>query len=134
MNKVRLQIISPDKVEFDGECTMIEYNTTEGYVGVLPGHVAMTQILAPGRLAVYEEGKEKPRYAALMSGIATIMPDTISLLAEIIEMQDEIDVERAKAAKKRAEERIENKKEDTDIERAEDALRRANVRLEVAEL
>lgn len=134
MNKVRLQIISPDKVEFDGECTMIEYNTTEGYVGVLPGHVAMTQIIAPGKLVVYEEGKEKPLYAALMSGIATIMPDNISLLAEIIEMQDEIDVERAKAAKKRAEERLEKRKEDTDIERAEVALRRANVRLEVAEL
>jgi F-type H+-transporting ATPase subunit epsilon len=132
MNKVRLQIISPDKVEFDGECTMIEYNTTEGYVGVLPGHVAMTQIIAPGRLAIYEEGKEKPTYAALMSGIATIMPDMITLLAEIIEMKDEIDVERAKAAKKRAEDRIENKKENTDIERAEDALNRANVRLEVA--
>jgi F-type H+-transporting ATPase subunit epsilon len=69
-----------------------------------------------------------------MSGIATIMPDNISLLAEIIEMQDEIDVERAKAAKKRAEERLEKRKEDTDIERAEVALRRANVRLEVAEL
>lgn len=132
MNKVRLQIISPDKVEFDGECTMIEYNTTEGYVGVLPGHVAMTQIIAPGRLAIYEEGKEKPTYAALMSGIATIMPDMITLLAEIIEMKDEIDVERAKAAKKRAEDRIENKKENTNIERAEDALNRANVRLEVA--
>lgn len=132
MNKVRLQIISPDKVEFDGECTMIEYNTTEGYVGVLPGHVAMTQIIAPGRLAIYEEGKEKPTYAALMSGIATIMPDMITLLAEIIEMKDEIDVERAKAAKKRAEDRIENKKENTDIERAENALNRANVRLEVA--
>ena len=49
-------------------------------------------------------------------------------------MQDEIDVERAKEAKKRAEDRIENKKEDTDLERAEDALQRANVRLEVAEL
>lgn len=134
MNKVRLQIISPDKVEFDGECTMIEYNTTEGYVGVLPGHVAMTQIIAPGRLAVYEEGKEKPIYAALMSGISTIMPDNISLLAEIIEMKDEIDVERAKAAKARAIERLEKKEQDTDLERAEDALIRADVRLDVAGL
>ena len=134
MNKVRLQIISPDRVEFDGECTMIEYNTTEGYVGVLPGHVAMTQIIAPGRLAIYEEGKEKPTYAALMSGIATIMPDMITLLAEIIEMKDEIDVERAKAAKKRAEDRIEKRDSGTDIERAEEALHRANLRLEVASM
>ena len=99
MNKVRLQVISPDKVVFDGECTMIEYNTTEGFVGVLPGHVAMTQIIAPGKLTIYEEGKEKPMYAAVMSGIATIMPDNITLLTEVIEMPQEIDVERAKQAK-----------------------------------
>ena len=134
MDKVRLQIISPYKVVFDGECTMIEYNTTEGYVGVLPGHVAMTQIIAPGRLAIYEEGKEKPTYAALMSGISTIMPDSISLLAEIVELKDEIDVERAKASKERALHRLESKELDTDLVRAEEALHRANVRLEVAEL
>ena len=131
MDKVRLQIISPYKVVFDGECTMIEYNTTEGYVGVLPGHVAMTQIIAPGRLTIYEE---KPTYAALMSGISTIMPDSISLLAEIVELKDEIDVERAKASRERALHRIENKEPDTDLVRAEEALHRANVRLEVAEL
>lgn len=134
MNKVRLQVISPDKVVFDGECTMIEYNTTEGFVGVLPGHVAMTQIIAPGKLTIYEEGKEKPMYAAVMSGIATIMPDNITLLTEVIEMPQEIDVERAKDAKARAEKRIADKKEGLDIARAEQAIKRANVRLEVAEL
>ncbi len=131
---MRLQIISPKRVLFDGECSMIEYNTTEGYVGVLPGHVAMTQVIAPGRLAVYEEGKEKPTYAALMSGISTIMPDTITLLAEIIEFKDEIDIDRAKAAKERAEKRLNEKLEGVDLARAKKALTKADVRLEVAEL
>ena len=134
MNKVRLQVISPEKVVYDGECTMIEYNTTEGFVGILPGHVAMTQIIAPGKLTIYEEGKEKPVYAALMSGIATIMPDNISILAEIIELPNEIDVERAKEAKARAEKRIAENEQGLNIERAEQAIKRANVRLAVAEL
>ena len=134
MDKVRLQVIAPKRVIFDGECTMIEYNTTEGYVGVLPGHIAMTQIIAPGRLTIYEENKEKPTHLAAMSGIATIMPDTITLLTEIVEFKDEIDVERAKAAKERAIKRLEEKLEGTDMARASKALKRAEARIEVAGL
>ena len=134
MDKIRLQVIAPKRVVFDGECTMIEYNTTEGYVGVLPGHIAMTQIIAPGRLTIYEENKEKPLYLTAMSGIATIMPDTITLLIEICEFKEEIDVERAKAARERALKRLEEKLEGTDMVRASKALRRAETRLEVAGL
>lgn len=132
MDKIRLQVIAPKRVIFDGECTMIEYNTTEGYVGVLPGHIAMTQIIAPGRLTIYEENKEKPIYLTAMSGIATIMPDTITLLTEITEFKEEIDVERAKAARDRAIKRLEEKLETTDMLRASLALKRAETRLEVA--
>ncbi len=134
MDKMRLQIISPKGVVFDGECTMLEYNTTEGFVGILPGHVAMTQVLAPGRLTVYEENKEKPMYAAVMSGVSTIMPDVVTLLTEVIELKDNIDVERAKEAKKRAEKRISENIEGTDLERAKRSLKRAEARIEVAEL
>ena len=134
MDKIRLQVIAPKRVIFDGECTMIEYNTTEGYVGVLPGHIAMTQIIAPGRLTIYEENKEKPLYLTAMSGIATIMPDTITLLTEISEFKEEIDVERAKAARERALKRLEEKLETTDMARAAKALKRAEVRIEVAGL
>lgn len=134
MDKIRLQVIAPKRVVFDGECTIIEYNTTEGYVGVLPGHIAMTQIIAPGRLTIYEENKEKPLYLTAMSGIATIMPDTITLLTEICEFKEEIDVERAKAARERALKRLEEKLETTDMARAAKALKRAEVRIEVAGL
>ena len=131
---MRLQVIAPKRVVFDGECTMVEYNTTEGYVGVLPGHIAMTQILSPGRLTIYEENKERPIYIAVMSGIATIMPDTVTLLTEVCEFKYEIDPERAKAAKERAIKRLEEKLEGTDMVRASKALKRAEARLEVAAL
>ena len=133
MNKMRLQVIAPKRIIFDGECTMVEYNTTEGYVGVLPGHIAMTQIIAPGKLTIYEENKEKPVKLAAMSGIVTIMPDTVVLLTEIVEFASEIDVERAKASKERAIKRLEEKLESTDMARAAKALKRAEVRIEVAE-
>ena len=134
MSTMRLQLISPYKIIFDGECTMLEYNTTEGYVGVLPGHIAMTQIVAPGKLAVYEDGKEKPMYAALISGIVKIMPDLVTVLAEIIDLKENIDVDRAKESKERAEKRLADKIDDLDVARAERAIKRANVRLEVAAL
>ena len=132
MNTLRLQIISPWKVLFDGNCTMLEYNTTEGYVGILPGHVAMTQIIAPGKLTIYEENKPNPTYMAAMSGVAKIMPDTIMLLLEIAELKEEIDVERAKNAKKQAEDRIAENKDSIEVDCAKFSLKKAEARLEVA--
>ena len=70
--------------------------------------------------------------AALHAGFAQILPDEVTILAEIIEWPDEIDVERAQAAKARAEERLANKTEAIDVQRAELALRRALVRMDIA--
>ncbi len=134
MSKMRLQIISPKRVIFDGECTMLEYNTTEGYVGVLPGHVAMTQVMAPGKLAIYQENVAKPTYIAAMSGISKILPDLVVLLVEVAELKEEIDVERAKASKERAEKRIANNDDKLDLKRAKYALQKALTRLEVASI
>ena len=93
------------------------------------------QVIAPKRikLTIYEENKEKPVKLAAMSGIVTIMPDTVVLLTEIVEFASEIDVERAKASKERAIKRLEEKLESTDMARAAKALKRAEVRIEVAE-
>lgn len=132
MKTMRLQIISPRKVIFDGECTMLEYNTTEGYVGVFPGHVAMTQVIAPGKFCVYEENKEEPLVGVIHSGIVKIMPDLVTILAELCELKSEIDLERAKLAKERAEKRLaERNDENFDYERAVFALNRANARISV---
>ena len=83
---------------------MAEFNTSEGEIGVYAGHIPLTVILKPGVLTLTEEsGKKK---AALHTGFAEILPDQISILAEAAEWPGEIDIKRAEAAQKRAEERF----------------------------
>ncbi|MBQ7065998.1 MAG: ATP synthase F1 subunit epsilon [Lachnospiraceae bacterium] len=123
-----LKIITPDRIFYEGEATMVEFNTTEGEIGVLKNHIPMTVIVKPGVLVITgEETKE----AALHGGFVEILPDKVTIMAEIIEWPDEIDLERAEEAKERAEQRIHEKASDTDILRAETALQRAVARIEV---
>ena len=124
-----LRIITPDRVFYEGEAEMVEFNTTEGQVGVLPGHIPLTVIIKPGILNIHEaEGK---KIAALHAGFAEILPEGVTILAEIIEWPDEIDEGRAEAARERAEERLRSKTPETDIARAETALQRAIARIQV---
>lgn len=125
----KLRIITPERVFYEGDVDMVELNTTEGEIGVLPGHIPLTVIVKPGILSIYEKDGEKT--AALHSGFVEILPDGITILAEIIEWPDEIDSDRAEAALRRAEERLQNKTPETDIARAETALLRAMARIEV---
>ena len=129
-NNFTLEIITPDRVFYKGEASMIEMNTSEGEIGVLPGHIPMTVIVKPGILTVYEaDGEEK--HAALHAGFAEILPEKVTLLAEIIEWPDEIDRDRAEAARERAEERLRSVTPETDVLRAQTALMRAVARIEV---
>ena len=125
----QLRIITPDRIFFEGEADMVEFNTTEGQIGVLPGHIPLTVIIKPGILHIYEPDGEKE--AALHAGFAEILLDGITILAEIIEWPEEIDEERAEAALKRAEERLKSPTPETDIARAQTALYRAIARIEV---
>lgn len=125
----RLRIVTPERVFYEGEVEMVEFNTTEGQIGVLPGHIPMTVIVAPGILTITE--LEGTKEAALHAGFAEILPDQITILAEIIEWPDEIDAERAETALQRARERLENRDSQTDLARAETALQRAIARIEV---
>lgn len=123
-----LKIITPDRVFYEGEASMVEFNTTEGEIGVLKNHIPMTVIVKPGILVITgEETKE----AALHAGFVEILPDRVTIMAEIIEWPNEIDLERAEEAKERAEHRIHEKSSETDIARAETALQRAIARIEV---
>lgn len=129
-NNFTLEIITPDRVFYKGEAKMIEMNTSEGEIGVLPGHIPMTVIVKPGILTIYEaDGEEKE--AALHAGFAEILPEKVTLLAEIIEWPDEIDRDRAEAARARAEERLRSATPETDMLRAQTALMRAVARIEV---
>jgi len=125
-----LKIIAPDRMFYEGTAVMVEMNTTEGEIGVYPKHIPMTVVIAPGSLNIYEENGEIKK-AALHAGFAEILPDQITILAEIIEWPEEIDEHRALEARKRAEERIRTRAEGIDIIRAEAALHRALTRLRV---
>lgn len=126
-NLFSLRIITPDRVFYEGQVSMVEFNTTEGEIGVLKKHVPTTVIVSPGILTITEEDGEK--IAALHSGFAQILQEEVVILAEIIEWPHEIDEERAEEARRRAEERIRSKTPETDILRAETALQRALARI-----
>lgn len=124
-----LRIITPERIFYEGEAEMVEFNTTEGEIGVYPGHIPLTVIIKPGILRIHE--KEGERIAALHSGFAEILPDGISILAEVVEWPDEIDEKRANEALVRAQDRIKAKTANLDLARAETALQRAIARITV---
>lgn len=128
-NSFLLRVITPDRVFYENQVQMVEFDTTEGEIGVLPGHIPMTVIIKPGILTITESAGDKE--AALHAGFAEILPDRVTILAEIIEWPDEIDEERATAALERAKARLREKASTTDLARAELALQRAVARIEV---
>jgi len=128
-NLFTLRIITPDRVFFEGEVSMVEFNTTEGEIGIYKKHVPTTVIISPGILTI--TGEEGTKEAALHAGFAEILQDEVVILAEIIEWPDEIDRSRAEAARERAQERLRTKTPETDILRAETALQRALARIHV---
>ncbi|MBD5496512.1 MAG: ATP synthase F1 subunit epsilon [Lachnospiraceae bacterium] len=129
MEQFKLRIITPDRVFYEGNAKMVEFNTTEGEIGVLPGHIPMTVVIKPGILTITEE--EETKTAALHAGFVEILQDSVTVLAEIVEWPTEIDSERAEAARQRAEERIKNHTPETDMARAETALLRAMARISI---
>ena len=125
----KLKIITPDRTFYEGEVSMVEFNTTEGEIGVLKGHIPLTVVVAPGILTITEA--EGTKEAALHSGFAEVLQDGVVIMAEIIEWPAEIDLERAEGARDRAEERLRSKSPETDVARAQTALRRALARINV---
>ena len=126
--KFTLRIVAPDRVFYENEVEMVEFTTTEGDIGVLPGHIPLTVIISPGILTIHESDREKT--AALHAGFAEILPQQITILAEIIEWPEEIDLSRAEASRQRAEERLHNHTQGIDMIRAEASLKRALARIE----
>src|SRR3954453_19888084 len=102
----------------------------DGYFGVLPGHTPLLALLGAGELW-YRQGQEK-HYLAIALGFAEVQPDRVTILAQIAEHAHEIDVARAEAARKRAEERLAQPHVDMDAERARVALLKSLIRIQVA--
>jgi F-type H+-transporting ATPase subunit epsilon len=128
--KLQLQIVSAERMLVNEAVDEVVIPGTEGYFGVLPGHTPLLSTLHVGELS-YRQGGET-NYLALAFGFAEVQPDAVTVLAEIAERPAEIDIGRAEAAKKRAEERINRPTVDIDFERARIALLKSLIRLQVA--
>jgi F-type H+-transporting ATPase subunit epsilon len=109
----------------------IEMPGSTGYIGVLPGHAPLLTELAPGEIN-YRVSSDVRRLAVGW-GMAKVLPEKVTVLAQVAERAEEIDVQRAQAAKQRAEEALRTATPGGELEEAQSALQRANARLEVAE-
>jgi F-type H+-transporting ATPase subunit epsilon len=127
---LRLEIVTPDRSVVADSVDEVEIPAADGYLGVLPGHTPLLAMLQIGELW-YRQGSEK-HYVSIAFGFAEVLPDRVTILAELAERPDEIDVARAEAARKRAEARLANPSSDLDFERARVALMKALIRIQVS--
>lgn len=127
----QLQIISPDRIFYQGEAEMVEVKTTEGEMGILKDHIPLTAIVAPGILRIHEA--EGIKEAALLDGFIEILKDKVTVLAESCEWPEEIDLNRAEEARKRAERRLKSADGEINETRAEMALLRSLTRISLYE-
>jgi F-type H+-transporting ATPase subunit epsilon len=127
---LQLQIVSADRSLVNERVDEVEIPGADGYFGVLPGHTPLLALLSTGELW-YRQGQEK-HYLAICFGFAEVLPDRVTILAQVAERSHEIDVPRAEAARKRAEQRLASPSLDMDFERARVALMKALTRLQVA--
>ena len=131
-NTFELKIITPERKFYDEQVTMVEFNTSEGEIGIYKNHVPTTVIIKPGILRITNGDEQK--VAALHAGFVEILGDKVTVLAEVIESPEEIDLERAESSKERAKARIDGKEEGIDMARAEVSLLRAVTRIQAAKL
>ncbi len=129
---IRVEIVSQDRMVYEGDADVVVVPGVEGEMGILPKHAPLLSTLRFGILKVRYEGEELD--FAIAGGVVEVQPDLITILADVAENVEEIDISRAEAAKNRAEEMLRaGPPVDTDEYLAmEAALRRSNLRLEAA--
>ncbi|MGL6174464.1 MAG: F0F1 ATP synthase subunit epsilon [Cellulosilyticaceae bacterium] len=128
-NQVNLQIITPTRLVLDKMVDSAVLKTTEGEMGILYDHEPVVTLLSYGELRYKEEGKVNR--ATVMGGFAEVTKARVTILTDASELAEEIDVDRAKQAKERAESYL--GKDQYDTLRAEAALRKSLVRIKMAE-
>jgi F-type H+-transporting ATPase subunit epsilon len=133
--KLTLEIVTPDRALLREEVDEVVLPGSQGEFGVLPGHTPLLSTLKIGELW-YRQGQER-HYLAIAFGFVEVLPDRVTVLAQVGERAQEIDVQRAERAKQRAEQRLAQAQPhltqvDFDIERARIALMKSLLRLQVA--
>lgn len=128
-----LEIVTPDRALAHAEVDEVEIPAAGGYIGVLPGHTPLLTSLQIGEMW-YRRGAEK-FFLSVAFGFAEVRPNHVTILAQVAERAEEIDVARAEAEKRRAEERLARPSPgavDRDAERARIALLKSLARLQVS--
>jgi F-type H+-transporting ATPase subunit epsilon len=132
MMPLRLDIVTVERLVYSEEVDMVIAPGIEGQMGILPRHAPLLTALTYGELRV-KRGNEELSFA-IGGGFMEVQPDQVTVLADTAERAEEIDLERAQAARRRAEERLRQRVEDrVDFTRADAAVRRAATRIKVAE-
>jgi F-type H+-transporting ATPase subunit epsilon len=131
MLKIRLEIITAERVVYSEDVDVVVAPGIEGQLGILPHHAPLMTMLQPGELMTRRDNQEESMFVS--GGFLEVRGDKVVVLADVAERAEEIDIERAEAAKRRAEERITQFPAHVDHARAEAALLRSMIRLRVAE-
>ncbi len=128
---LQLEVVTPERQLVAESVNEVQLPGLDGYLGILPGHAALITELGVGEFS-YRKGKDT-FYAIVIHGFAEVLPDRVIVLAERAERAEEIDINRARAARERAEKRLAQREAaEIDWDRATFALRRALIRLQVA--
>jgi F-type H+-transporting ATPase subunit epsilon len=125
-----LEIVAPDRLLLRETVDEVELPGAEGYLGILPGHTPLLATLQVGEMW-YRKGTQK-FYVSMAFGFAEVLPDRVTVLAQIAEKAEEIDIKRAESARQRAEARLAKPTTDMDFQRARIALMKSISRLQVA--
>ncbi|PYZ92502.1 F0F1 ATP synthase subunit epsilon [Salipaludibacillus keqinensis] len=132
MKTMQTNVVTPDGSVYSGETEMVSVKTPDGELGIMPSHLPLVTPLAIGAIRIKKDSKVE--LIAVSGGFMEVRPDEVNILAESAERPSEIDITRARAAKERAQRRLDEAKRDNiDFKRAELALKRAINRLEVSE-
>ena len=131
---MRFEFIAQERIIFEDDVTMVVAPGASGILGILPRHAPLMTVIVPGELVVKKEGQPDHFYA-VGGGFMEVRPDKVILLARSGEEAEEIDIERAREARQRAEELLAEGVGDSEERRQlmEQALHRSKVRLKVAE-
>jgi F-type H+-transporting ATPase subunit epsilon len=128
---IQLEVVTPEKMVVKENAKIVMAPGASGEFGVLPGHTSFFTSLKIGAIH-YRDNEDKDMYVFVNGGFSETLPDRVTVLADSAERKTEINIDRAKAAKGRAEKRLTNPASDIDIERARAALLRAVYRLDIA--
>jgi len=127
---IKLDIVTPERLCYHEDINVLEAPAIDGLIGILPRHAPMVTALSTGVLKIQKDGEEI--LISISEGFMEVKPAQINVVVRSAELSHEVDIERAKRARERAQKRLESDEQDIDNARAEAAMQRALARLKAA--